>query len=37
MKKLILICVLITTVSFAQKIKTGAENYTEYLPFLKGQ
>lgn len=36
MKKLILICVLITTVSFAQ-IKTGAQNYTEYLPLLKGK
>lgn len=36
MKKLILICVLITTVSFAQK-RTEVENYTEYLPFLKGQ
>jgi uncharacterized protein YbbC (DUF1343 family) len=36
MKKLTLICVLITAVSFPQKIKTGAENYTQYLPFLKG-
>lgn len=37
MKNLILIYMLITTVSFAQKIKTGAENYTEYLPLLKGK
>lgn len=37
MKKLILICVLITTVSFAQNIKTGAENSTAYLPILKGK
>lgn len=36
MKKLILICVLITTVSFAQ-IKTGAQNYKAYLPLLKGK
>ena len=35
MKKLTLICLLITAVSFAQKIKTGAENYIEYLPLLK--
>ena len=28
---------LITTVSFAQKIKTGADNYTVYLPLLKGK
>ncbi|WP_413997957.1 exo-beta-N-acetylmuramidase NamZ domain-containing protein [Flavobacterium sp. W1B] len=37
MKKLTLICVLIATVSFAQKIQTGAENYKEYLPLLKGK
>jgi uncharacterized protein YbbC (DUF1343 family) len=37
MKKLMLICVLITTFSFAQKIKAGVENYTEYLSFLKGK
>lgn len=37
MKKLLAICVLISTVSFAQKIKTGAENYTAYLPLLKGK
>lgn len=37
MKKLLFICVLITTVSFAQNIKTGAENYTAYLPLLKGK
>ena len=37
MKKLTLIFVLLATVSFAQKIKTGAENYTQYLPLLKGK
>lgn len=37
MKKLTLICMLIATVSFAQNIKTGAENHTEYLPLLKGK
>jgi uncharacterized protein YbbC (DUF1343 family) len=37
MKKLILICILISTVSFAQNIKTGAQNYTAYLPLLKGK
>ena len=37
MKKLTLICVLICTISFAQKIKTGAENYTAYLPLLEGK
>lgn len=37
MKKLTLICMLIATVSFAQNIKTGAENYKEYLPILKGK
>ena len=35
MKKLTLICLLITAVSFAQIIKTGAQNYIEYLPLLK--
>lgn len=37
MKKLTLICIFITTISFAQSIKTGAENYTQYLPLLKGK
>lgn len=37
MKKLTLICLLIAAVSFAQKIKTGAENYEKYLPLLKGR
>ena len=37
MKKLTLICLLITTFSLAQKIKTGAENYGKYLPLLKGK
>ncbi|SFE22320.1 exo-beta-N-acetylmuramidase NamZ family protein [Flavobacterium xueshanense] len=37
MKKLTLIFVLLATVSFAQKIKTGAENCTQYLPLLKGK
>lgn len=36
MKKLIF-CILLTTVSFAQKIKTGAENYTVYLPLIQGK
>ncbi|RED19072.1 uncharacterized protein YbbC (DUF1343 family) [Flavobacterium cutihirudinis] len=36
MKKLIF-CILLTTVSFAQKIKTGAENYTAYLPLIQGK
>ena len=36
MRKLI-ICVLITTISFAQQIKTGAENYTAYLPLIQGK
>ncbi len=36
MKKLI-ICILITTISFAQQIKTGAENYTAYLPLIEGK
>jgi uncharacterized protein YbbC (DUF1343 family) len=33
----LIICILISTVSFAQKIKTGADNYTVYLPLLKGK
>ena len=37
MKKLTLICLLIATVSLAQNIKTGAENYEKYLPLLKGK
>ena len=37
MKKLTLICLLIATVSLAQNIKTGAENYKKYLPSLKGK
>lgn len=37
MKKLTLIFVLLATISFAQKIKTGAENHTQYLPLLKGK
>lgn len=37
MKKLLLLCFLITTLSFAQKIKTGAENHTAYLPLLEGK
>jgi uncharacterized protein YbbC (DUF1343 family) len=37
MKRLTILCVLISAVSFAQKIKTGAENYTAYLPLLKGK
>ena len=36
MRKLI-ICILITTISFAQQIKTGAENYTAYLPLIQGK
>lgn len=36
MKKLIF-CILITTISFAQKIKTGAENYKTYLPLIQGK
>lgn len=35
MKKLLIICILITSFSFAQNIKTGAQNYTAYLPLLK--
>ena len=37
MKKITLICLLIATVSLAQNIKTGAENYEKYLPLLKGK
>ena len=37
MKKLTLICLLIATVSLAQNIKTGAENFEKYLPLLKGK
>ena len=37
MKKLTLIFLLIATVSLAQNIKTGAENYDKYLPLLKGK
>lgn len=37
MKKLTLICLLITTVSLAQNIKTGADNYNAYLPLLKNK
>jgi len=38
MKNISLICcLLITTICCAQKIKTGAENYTAYLPLLKGK
>jgi len=37
MKKRTLICLLIATVSFAQNIKTGAENSEKYLPLLKGK
>jgi uncharacterized protein YbbC (DUF1343 family) len=37
MKKLTVICLLIATVSLAQNIKTGAENYEKYLPLLKGK
>ena len=37
MKKLTLIFILLVTVSFAQKIKTGAENHTQYLPLLQGK
>ena len=33
----VIICVLITTISFAQQIKTGAENYTAYLPLIQGK
>jgi len=33
----VIICVLITTISFAQHIKTGAENYTAYLPLIQGK
>ena len=28
---------MITTISFAQQIKTGAENYTAYLPLIQGK
>ena len=37
MKKLTIICMLIATVSLAQNIKTGAENFEKYLPLLKGK
>jgi uncharacterized protein YbbC (DUF1343 family) len=37
MKKLFTICILITSFSFAQNIKTGAQNYTAYLSLLKGK
>lgn len=37
MKKLTLIFVLLATISFAQKINTGAENHTQYLPLLQGK
>jgi len=37
MKKLLIICFLITAASFSQKVKTGAQNYTAYLPLLKGK
>ena len=37
MKKLTLISLLIATVSLAQNIKTGAENYQKYLPLLRGK
>lgn len=35
--KNIIICILISAVSFAQQIKTGAENSEKYLPLLKGK
>jgi uncharacterized protein YbbC (DUF1343 family) len=35
MKKLFTICILITSFSFAQSIKTGAQNYTAYLSFAE--
>ena len=35
MKKLLIICIVFTSFSFAQNIKTGAQNYTAYLPLLK--
>ena len=37
MKKITLIFLLIATVSLAQNIKTGAENFEKYLPLLKGK
>lgn len=37
MKKTTLLFLLITTLSLAQNIKTGAENYEKYLPLLKGK
>ena len=37
MKKITLICLLIATVSLAQNIKTGADNYEKYLPLLNGK
>lgn len=37
MKKISLICLLITTISLAQNFKTGAENYEKYFPLLKGK
>ncbi|HEU0124851.1 MAG TPA: DUF1343 domain-containing protein, partial [Flavobacterium sp.] len=35
--KNIIICLMISAVSFAQQIKTGAENSAKYLPLLKGK
>ena len=37
MKKLLIIGIFITSFSFAQNIKTGAQNYTAYLSLLKGK
>ena len=37
MKKITLIFLFIATVSLAQNIKTGAENFEKYLPLLKGK
>lgn len=37
MKKMTSICLLVTTITIAQNIKTGAQNYASYLPLLQAK